>query len=334
MWKETPDCRKHKFCPLTEKRKEHTLYLIFDYHEGGDELPMENGRYMTADMAQNILMYEMNEAASLNKEKILAVLKGGDPLDRFEELKELCGRAWEAGRDYNMDVRFEMTVRPENVTGEVLDWYVKNPRGLSLWIRCEEYSRDIAEFAVRFRCGVLYCMDLNQPERVVSELTELKNAGINVRIQVNIPAGDWTKDTLKKYEAVVYRLMDELPEPHTFIWTEELLRLIKSRQETEGNGTGGRCYDPNGWSWICPELSLLNLYAWDMEDEKLREKEKQNRDEALMWTCPGEMLKWGENSGLLMKKRLLENTFGAGAAAGMKDESINEALREFTEEIR
>lgn len=41
-----------------------------------------------------------------------------------------------------------------------------------------------------------------------------------------------------------------------------------------------------------------------------------------------------ENSGLLMKKRLLENTFGAGAAAGMKDESINEALREFTEEIR
>lgn len=336
MWKKIPQCRKHKYCPLMEKSEEHLVYLIFDYHEGGESLPLTNGRYMTSEMALNIIRMEMGTAIRLGKEKMRIVFRGGDPFRRFSELKEICESAWKQGMEYNLDVIFELTVRPENFTDKNIQWYMENAKTLSLWIRCESetFASDIVEVSENFGCGIDYQADMEQIKNALLDVWEVQRKQIPVRLQVKVLPEEWKKDTAGKYEMFLQELLRISPDAKTLPWTGDILRIIEAKEGFLGNELHGRCYDPNGWQWTCPMLSQLNHYSWNMDEEKLQEIIKEQPETAMKWICPGELLKWGEKRGYLLEKRILEYSFGIQVLKREEDEMLDALVRDLLAEAR
>lgn len=338
MWKKVPDCRKHKYCPLMEQKKEHLVYLIFDYREGGDELPLANGRYMTKETGQDILRYEMSLAQQLNKEELLVVFKGGDPTNRFPELADLCEWAIAESKSRDLAIRFELTVDVEHFAPEHGNWYCEYRDYLSLWARCPVWEPRILEFALVFGGGILYDLDLENPEKTAEQLAKLQKAQLPFRLRLKEKPEEWTLDQMDQYERLLKELQRQLPRPEELPWSREMERLEKAKLEITGDLFYGRCYDPNGWQWTCPALSQLNLYSWEMEEETLQEIFDREPKAALRWVCPGETLRWKENEMFLEHRQIQEYLFAETAAGKTADpvrkRSLRELRREAAEEKR
>ncbi len=326
MWKKFPECRNHPYCPLMEKRKEHMVYLIFDYHEGGDKLPITSGRYMTQETGQKILQYEMSVAQQLEKTELVVVIKGGDPTKRFSELKELCEWAWEEASERLLNLCFDITLDVENFAPEHGDWYVEHAEKLMLWSRCTGLNLKALEFAKVFGGGVLYELNVNYSEDTVSQISKIQRFDVPVRMQLATSSEEWSLETQGKYEKVLEELMKYLPEPEKLPWMEGLKRLECARDGQNGDAFYGRCYDPNGWQWVCPALSQLHLFSWDMEDEPLQKIIDGQSGAAIRWVCPGEALKWKDNKKFLQHKQIAEYTNATIFAA--RDKNRKPGLKE------
>lgn len=319
MWKKVPECRNHPYCPLMEKRKEHRVYLIFDYHDGGDPLPMTGGRYMTQGVGREILQQEMAIARRLEKREIVVTIKGGDPSNRFQELKELCEWAWEEASKEELELRFELTLGVEHFAQEHGAWYAAHAEQLILWARCRGRNPKALEFAKVFGGGILYELDVKRPKEVVPQLFQIQRVGLPMAIQLITQPDEWSEETQNQYDELVGDLMKFLPEPEKTTWMEQLQRIETARSGETGDSFYGRCYDTGGWQWPCPALSQLHLYRWDMEEERLERFIHGAPKEAFRWVCPGEMLKWKAENIYLQHKQMAEYTHAAVCAVKTSD---------------
>ena len=319
MWKKIPECRNHPYCPLMEKRKEHRVYLIFDYHEGGDNLPMTSARYMTQEVGREILQQEMAVARRLEKREVVVTIKGGDPSNRFQELRALCEWGWEAASKEAVELRFEVTLDVDHFAAEHGDWYVEHAEQLILWARCRGKNPKALEFAKVFGGGIVYEMDVKRPKDVVPQLFQIQRLGVPIEIQLITQPEDWSEETQNQYDELVGDLMKYLPEPEKTTWMAQLQRIEAARSGEAGDSFYGRCYDTNGWQWTCPALSQLHLYSWDMEEDRLEGIIHGEPKEAFRWACPGEMLKWKAENIYLQHKQMAEYTHAAVCAVKTSD---------------
>lgn len=331
MWKKAPECRNHPYCPMMEKRKEHMVYLIFDYHEGGDVLPMTNGRYMTVETGRQILQHEMSEARRLGKTELNVVMKGGDPTKRFAELRELCEWTWEEAAKQGLDVHFDLTLDVENYEDAHGGWYKKNTEKLFLWARCRGLDYEACDFARVFDGGVLYQLDVRYPKNAVLHLLKIQYSDLPVRIELSTSPENWTNEIQKKYILLLEDLVKNLPEPEKLPWYAELQRVERAYEGETGDTSYGRCYDPNGWQWTCPALSQLHLYSWDMEDEKLQDIMEKEPKTAFRWMCPGEVLKWKDKKKFLELKQISE--YSNVLRVAVRDEKQKAVLRTMRNEL-
>lgn len=235
MWTKIPECRKNPYCPLMEKREEHLVYLIFDYHGGGDKLPMECGRFMTVGMAVQILSCEMKTAKALGKKKLLVIIKGGDPFRRLEDLKSLCSQVWKEAEKTKIQVCIEVKTSSEHISPEAFQWYQKNADKVSLWFRCSGFDKGIAEILKKTGCGLLYEMDVTKTGEVISNLFEWHSREIPIQLEMKTPIEDWSRETLENYEKICDGLRAYLPELIAFPWSGETLRLLKGKVGSSGN---------------------------------------------------------------------------------------------------
>lgn len=334
MWKKIPECRKHKYCPLMEKSEEHLVYLIFDYHEGGEPLLLTNERFMTVEMALNIIRMEMGMAVKLEKNKLKIVFRGGDPFKRFHDLRKICEESWKLGTENNVDVRFELAVRPENFTDKSGEWYIEHYEKVFMWIFCETYASDIVEVSKNLGCGIIYYFNPKKLKESILQLLDIQSEQIPVKIHIIESPEEWTIETSRQYERMGDEVLKYAKNVYSFPWADDLIRIANAKYDISGDMMYGRCYDPNGFQWICPALSQLNHYSWNMKDEKLQEIIEQEPEAAMKWVCPGELLKWRDKHIFLKDKKLMEYCWGMQIVKRFRDMGINEVMKELSNEAR
>ena len=90
MWKEFPPCRGDPCCPLACTRWNYTVFLMFSLTQGGEKLPFYSKRILPLETAKRILEREVSQAKQEGAPAMTVILRGGDPLDRPDDLLDLA----------------------------------------------------------------------------------------------------------------------------------------------------------------------------------------------------------------------------------------------------
>lgn len=329
MWKEPAPCRQHRFCPMAVSRDEHLVFLVFDYHSGGDSLPCENARCITLETARQVLTEEALTACTKGKKALRVRLMGGDPFQRFSELKELCQWAWEELAP--LPVEFELLTTFDPAREAALLWYCECRDKLRLWLRCDHLSPEVVRFALQTGCGIAYQLELQRAELAYPELSWLLDNEIPVKVQWDTSAAGLTAAAYQQYERLLKRLREH-PNAAALPWVQETLDLIYADNHLPQDTDQGKCYDTNGWAWSCPALSHLRLHSWSMDQQALEEAIAAQPQWGLGWLCPGQALPTEDSGTLLQSFRFLEYSLGIHVLHKMNDKTLDQAMKKLVME--
>lgn len=324
MWKEPAPCRQHRFCPLAVSRGVHLIFLVFDYHSGGDPLPCENARYITLETAQQVLTAEAHTAYTKGKSALRVRLMGGDPFRRFSELRELCRWAWENLAP--LPVEFELLTTFDPAREAAFQWYSEYRDKLLLWLRCSHLSPEAVRFALQTGCGIAYQLELQRAEEAYPELSWLLDNEIPIKVQWDTSSDGLTAAAYQQYERLLKRLREH-PKAAALPWVQDTLDLIYADNRLPQDTDQGKCYDTNGWAWSCPALSHLHLHSWSMDQQALEEVAAAQPQWGLGWLCPGQALTTEDAGALLQSFRFLEYSLGIHVLHKMNDKTLDQAMK-------
>lgn len=325
MWKGQAPCREHRFCPLTIDRKEHLVFLAFDYHGGGDFLPCENERFMTLDIARDILTREAHDISEYGKNDILVKLMGGDPFNRFSELQDLCEWAWKTFD--NIQTEFELVTSINTEREAEFTWYIDHRDKIRLWLRCDKLSGNALHFALKTGCGIEYLLGSEISDSVYNDICCITENEIPIKINRSIVPDSFTNKAYRQYEQLLNRLQTH-PDAMALPWVQETIDIICMDKNSEKNPVNGKCYDTNGWVWTCPYLSHLCLHSWSMDQQLLEELTEIQPQSGLNWLCPGQCLRMSmpDMRERLVSFRYLEFSFGVKVLSKLKNKYLNKAM--------
>lgn len=112
MWKEFPPCRGDPCCPLACTRWNYTVFLMFSLTQGGEKLPFYSKRILPLETAKRILEREVSQAKQEGVPAMTVILRGGDPLDRPDDLLDLAEYAGVLGGRARIGVQVMFTADP------------------------------------------------------------------------------------------------------------------------------------------------------------------------------------------------------------------------------
>ena len=112
MWKEFPPCRGDPCCPLACTRWNYTVFLMFSLTQGGEKLPFYSKRILPLETAKRILEREVSQAKQEGAPAMTVILRGGDPLDRPDDLLDLAEYAGVLGGRARIGVQVMFTTDP------------------------------------------------------------------------------------------------------------------------------------------------------------------------------------------------------------------------------
>lgn len=300
MWKEFPPCRGDPCCPLACTRWNYTVFLMFSLTQGGEKLPFYSKRILPLETAKRILEREVSQAKQEGAPAMTVILRGGDPLDRSDDLLDLAEYAGVLGGRARIGVQVMFTTDPGRLLAfrkEYSSRYDGAAPVLLARINCHGLDPDVKRLAPE--CLVDYGITAENVHTFYDDAVWLAEHAGRLRLEWNGGADAQAKkqyfDQLKSLYA------DSRIDSARKKWLTDGLELeLMTRHKLETQSpfpSGGKCYDTTGWAWPCPELSPLRLLSREMNDRVLlRICQEESPLPELVWTCPGRLMSKGGSS--------------------------------------
>ena len=332
MWNNRPPCRGDLYCPLASTHWGYTVFLMFSLHPGGETLPFSSGRVMPLETAMQILEHEVIQAKHDCASAITVILRGGNPLDRTEDLLELAefSKLLEEEEQIQIQLMFSTdAVRFLAFREEYHQEYGRVSSLLKAKIPCCQLNQSIRQLAPdclinyevtkenvdSFYDDIIWLaehakflhlewQDEGETQSRKSYFDQLKKLFADTRIEVSRKR--WLTDGLELELLTRHKLQRQIPFP-----------------------SGGKCYDTTGWAWPCPALSPLHLLCREMSERTLiRTYEEELTLPELVWTCPGKLISKGERSAVYQAEAAAERVELSYCQAALIQSQLPQIARE------
>ena len=297
MWKEFPPCRGDPCCPLACTRWNYTVFLMFSLTQGGEKLPFYSKRILPLETAKRILEQEVSQAKQEEAHAMTVILRGGDPLDRPDDLLNLAEYARALGSRAQIGVQVMFTADPGRLLAFRKEYsfrYDGVAPVLLARINCHGLDPDVKRLAPE--CLVNYGVTAENVHTFYDDAVWLAEHAGHLRLKWN---GGADSQARKQYFVQLKSLYsDSQIDSARKKWLTDGLELeLMTRHKLEMQSpfpSAGKCYDTTGWAWPCPELSPLRLLSREMNDRTLlRICQKEASLPELVWICPGQLISKG-----------------------------------------
>lgn len=298
MWKNPPPCRDDLRCPLARIRWGYTVFLMFSLRPGGEKLPFYSGRVMPLDVAERIVDDEIDSAKRDHASAMTVALRGGNPLERPEELLALAGYIEEKRGAEHVQIQMVFWSEPEQLLPFLKAHgrqYRKVASILKPQVLCKRLDENVKLLAPEF--DIHYTVAPETVDTFYGDVLWLADHAQRFRLK-------WQGKNDMQAQKQYFRQLRELyadsrisDDKKTWFTDGYELELL-ARLRLGGpfpSTSSGKCYDTTGWAWPCPCLSSLNLLTREMDDRSLTDAYAGENDcPDLVWMCPGKLLAQGE----------------------------------------